>query len=384
MKVAHIITGLEDGGAEAVLYRLCVADNKNSHVVISLQGNGKYGPLLDVTGIIVHCLEMPRGSITFGGILKLVHLLRDIQPDVVQTWMYHADLIGGLVARAMGVRKVFWGLHSTTLKKGKTKRTTIIVAKINALLSRWIPKRIVSCSQKGVLVHQALGYAKDKFTVIPNGYDLRQFAFNPQLGHALKLSLSIPDEMPLFGMVGRFDPHKDHLNLIAALGLLKQDGCDFRCVLVGSGMTEENSELMSWLDKYEVHDRVLLLGQRNDIPTIMNMIDVHVLSSYGEAFPNVLCEAMACGTPCVTTDVGDAAVIVGDTGWVVAPGSVKLLSQAMFESIQMKFANLTEWEMREIKATQRIFDNFSIEIMMDFYNRMWRETEVPLSCVTND
>ena len=104
MKVAHIITGLEDGGAEAVLYRLCVADNKNSHVVISLQGDGKYGSLLNAAGVIVHYLEMPRGSITFGGILKLVRLLRDIHPDVVQTWMYHADLIVGLVARAVGVR----------------------------------------------------------------------------------------------------------------------------------------------------------------------------------------------------------------------------------------------------------------------------------------
>lgn len=373
MTVAHIITGLDDGGAEAVLYRLCVADSKNSHVVISLLGDGKYGPLLSASGVNVHCLEMPRGSITFGGILKLIRLLREIRPDVVQTWMYHADLLGGLAARAVGIRQVYWGLHHTILEKSKAKRSTIMVARFNALLSRWIPRRIVSCSQKGVLIHQALGYAKDKFEVIPNGYDLQQFSINPQLCHELKLSLSLPDDVPLFGMVGRFDPNKDHLTLIAALGLLKQEGCDFRCVLVGSGMSETNIELMSWLDKHAVRDRVVLLGQRNDIPAIMNMIDVHVLSSNGEAFPNVLCEAMACGTPCVTTDVGDAALIVGDTGWVTAANSSVLLSQTMYSAFTQLLTDTSAWEKRQNMAVQRIRENFSIDSMVDNYIQVWSD-----------
>ena len=277
MIVAHVITGLNDGGAKAVLYRLCLADSQNSHVVISLQDEAKYGPLLGKVGIAVHYLNMPRGLVTPGGIWKLARLLRKIQPNVVQTWMYHADLVGGLVARAVGIRRIFWGLHNTTLEPGKTSRATILVARMNARISRWVPKCIVSCSQKGVMLHTAIGFAASKFRVIPNGYDLHQFAPDPQAGDVLKSTLGVSNGVALLGMVARFDPQKDHLNLIAALGILKQRGYDFRCELVGGGMTETNAQVVTWLDTHQVRDRVLLLGQRNDIPAVMNALDIHVL-----------------------------------------------------------------------------------------------------------
>jgi glycosyltransferase involved in cell wall biosynthesis len=374
MIVVHVITCLNDGGAEAVLYRLCLADQQNSHVVISLRDEGKYGALLKKVGIAVHCLNMPRGLVMPGGIWKLARLLRHLRPDVVQTWMYHADWVGGLVARAVGIHRVFWGLHATNLENGMVKRATILVVRINALLSRWIPKRIVSCSQTGVVVHQAIGYTADKFIVIPNGYDLGQFAPDPQAGQALKLTLAIPDGVPLMGMVARFDPQKDHLNLIAALGLLKQGGYDFRCVLVGGGMTEANTELIAWLDTHGIREQVLLPGQRGDIPAVMNALDMVVLSSsYGEAFPNVLCEAMACGTPCVTTDVGDAGLIVGDTGWVVPAKSPESLRHAISEAIELKQANRTAWAKRQAVARQRILDNYGIGKMVAAYSQLWAE-----------
>lgn len=374
MIVVHVITCLKDGGAEAVLYRLCLADHQNLHVVVSLRDEDKYGPLLSAAGIAVHCLNMPRGRVTPGGIWKLARLLLRHRPDVVQTWMYHADLVGGVVARAVGIRRVFWGLHHTNLEMGKTSRITIWVARLNALLSRWIPKLIVSCSQKGVAVHQAIGYAPEKFRVIPNGYDLCQFAPDLQAGFALRSALAVPDGVPLLGMVARFDPQKDHHNLIDALGLLKQSDQDFRCVLVGSGITDANAEMIAWLDNQGIRDRTLLLGQRSDIPAIMNALDVHILSSaYGEAFPNVLCEAMACGTPCVTTDVGDAELIVGDTGWVVAAQSAELLAQAIADALRQRFADTAAWKRRQLDVRQRILDRFSIERMVESYNQTWAE-----------
>ncbi|MGB5324268.1 MAG: glycosyltransferase [Pseudomonadales bacterium] len=369
-----MITGLNDGGAEAVLYRLCLADQQNSHVVISLQAEGKYGSLLNTAGITVHYMNMQRWLFTPVIIWRLARLLRQLGPDVVQTWMYHGDLIGGLAARAAGIRSVFWGMHNTTLEKGKTKRATILVMRLNALLSGWIPKRIVSASQKGVVVHQALGYAKDKFRVVRYGYDLHQFAPNLQARSTLRSALDIPDGMFVLGMVARFDPHKDPLNLIRALGLLKQSGHDFRCLLIGSGMNDANVELISWLDTNNVRAEVLLLGQRNDIPTVMNALDIHVLSSaYGEAFPNVLCEAMACGTPCVTTDMGDAGVIVANTGWVVPAKSAKALAQAMTFAVEEQGADPVAWEQRQKEARLHILNNFFMEKMVDDYNRAWVE-----------
>jgi len=374
MIVAHVINGLNNGGAEAVLYRLCLADNKNTHVVISLRGEGKYGPLLKTAGITVHCLDMPRGLLTPVGLWRLARLLRHLRPDVVQTWMYHADLLGGLVARAVGIRAVFWGIRQTDLQQGKTKRTTILVARLCALLSRWVPKRIVSCAQQGMVVHQALGYAKDKFRVIPNGYDLSRLAPDAHSGCALRSTLGVPDGMPLLGNVARFHPQKDHHNLIAALGLLKQNGLDFRCLLIGDGMTDTNAELMAWLDTHNVRAEVLLLGPRSDITSVMNALDVNVLSSsYGEGFPNVLCEAMACGTPCVTTDVGDAGLIVANTGWVVPARSAEALARAMTAAIEEQLADPVAWELRQKQAYLRIHNNFSNEEMVRNFNLVWLE-----------
>ena len=374
MIVAHVITGLNNGGAEAVLYRLCLADSKNTHVVTSLRGEGKYGPLLKTAGITVHCLDMPRGLLTPVGLWRLARLLRHLRPDVVQTWMYHADLLGGLVARAVGIRAVFWGIRQTDLQQGKTKRTTILVARLCALLSRWVPKRIVSCAQQGMVVHQALGYAKDKFRVIPNGYDLSRLAPDAHSGCALRSTLGVPDGMPLLGNVARFHPQKDHHNLIAALGLLKQNGLDFRCLLIGDGMTDTNAELMAWLDTHNVRAEVLLLGPRSDITSVMNALDVNVLSSsYGEGFPNVLCEAMACGTPCVTTDVGDAGLIVANTGWVVPARSAEALARAMTAAIEEQLADPVAWELRQKQAHLRIHNNYSNEEMVRNFNLVWLE-----------
>lgn len=176
-------------------------------------------------------------------------------------------------------------------------------------------------------------------------------------------------------MVARFDPQKDHLNLVSALGLLKRNGLDFRCALVGSGMSESNTKLTHWLDTHEIRNRVMLLGQRSDIPAVMNALDVHVLSSaFGEAFPNVLCEAMACGTPCVTTDAGDAGLIVGNNGWVVPAKSAEALAFAMADAIKQHWGYPTAWSTRQTEARQSILERFSIEKMVDSYNRVWHET----------
>ena len=180
--------------------------------------------------------------------------------------------------------------------------------------------------------------------------------------------------MPLLGLVARFDPQKDHLNLICALGLLKQSSRDFRCLLIGGGMTSANADLIAWLDTHNIRAEVPLLGQRSDIPSVMNALDVHVLSSsFGEAFPNVLCEAMACGTPCVTTDVGDAGLIVAKTGWVVPARSAVALAQAMTAAIEQLVADPLAWEHRQNEARLRILNNFSIEKMVDSFNLTWVE-----------
>lgn len=370
-KVAHIITGLNDGGAEAVLYRLCTSDTENRHVVISLMDEGKYGPLLRSAGVEVYTLGMPRGKVTIEALVRLWRLLRSVRPDVVQTWMYHADLVGGVVARLAGVSTVCWGIRHTTLEPGLSSRTTIMVARICARLSRWVPRTIVACSYEAARVHQALGYAPQSFVVVPNGYDLDRFAPDARARERLRAEWNVDAHTPLIGMVARFDPQKDHANLLAALGLLKEQGVEFRCVLVGTGMDKTNEALAKRIAETGLDGHVYLLGRRNDIPVVMSALDVHVLSSaFGEAFPNVLAEAMACGTPCVTTDVGDAAFIVGETGWVVPPRDNRALAEALVAALT-QWQNRDSWQARKSACRERIATHFTLDAMISGYRKVW-------------
>jgi glycosyltransferase involved in cell wall biosynthesis len=220
-------------------------------------------------------------------------------------------------------------------------------------------------------VYEALGYDRSKMRFIPNGYDLLDFTPQPEAGAALRESLIIPLDMPLIGTVGRYDPQKDHANLLHALAILQSRDLAFRCVLVGSQLDGKNTELMALIEQLGLQDRIILLGRRNDIPAVMSALDVHVLPSAGEAFPNVVAEAMACETPCVVTDVGDAAYIVGDTGWVVPPKDAEALASVIEQA--MNASTSPEWAERCRAARTRIEQQFDIQKMVSAYHAVWSE-----------
>ena len=370
-RVVHIITGLNDGGAEGVLFRLCLNSTNNRHIVISLMDKGKYGPLLEDAGVSVYYLGMNPGRPSIKRFLKLVSLIRSEEPDAVQTWMYHADLLGGLAAKFAGVRKIVWGIRHSTLEKGKAKNSTIAIARLCAVLSRFVPEKIVCCADKALSVHRDVGYAARKLLVIPNGYDLSKFMVDEQSGSQVRASLGISPETFLLGKVGRYDPFKDHDNLLSALYELQLSGIDFKCLLVGRGLTTENSELIARINELRLTDRVILAGQRTDIPAVMNALDLHVLSSSSEGFPNVLAEAMACGTPAVSTDVGDAGEIVGDPALLCPPRNPKALSELMLAMHAEWLERPDDWAERRIRCVEHIKTNFSIERMVAAYEQCW-------------
>lgn len=371
--ICHIITGLNDGGAEAVLYRLCKHDQANHHRVISLSGTGKYGPMLELLGVSVTAVNMSPRRPSPLALFRLVKLLRQEKPDVVQTWMYHADLLGGVAARIAGIKKIFWGIRHTTLEPGKSKITTIWIVKFLAKLSLWLPARIAVCAKQAMDVHEALGYNHAIMRLIPNGYDTADFTSRPEEARFLRAEWGVGPNMALIGTVGRYDPQKDHANLLQALALLHFRNIPLRCVLVGTNMDNDNQELIAQIQHLELEETVNLLGRRTDIPAVMSALDVHVLpSAYGEAFPNVVAEAMACETPCVVTDVGDAAYIVGDTGWVVSPRDPEALANAIGRALKLRQND--KWKQRCVSARARIEQQFDIERMIVAYHELWCES----------
>jgi glycosyltransferase involved in cell wall biosynthesis len=371
--VLHIITGLGLGGAESELYRMVVADKSRRHQVISLTDGGVFQADIEAAGIQVDTLNMPRSRLTLKGLAKLYRLVKSVDPDIVQTWMYHADLVGGVVARVASRAHIFWGIHNSETDSEGTPWQTRFVIWLCAKLSYVVPDAAISCSEAGRGVHVALGYQPKKLTVVHNGYDFSQFSPNADARAQLRAEWSVTEDDILFGMVGRWHPQKDHANLLQALHLLSQNGVtNWRCVLVGPDVDGDNAALVKIVADYGLADKVLLLGPRDDIPSVMNAIDLKILpSAFGEAFPNVLVEAMACGTPCVTTDIGDAAVIVGGIGYVVPASDPVALSGAIQEAVADK-ADPDVWARKADGGRRRVNDHYSLAAMIEAYAAVWK------------
>lgn len=373
LRIVHVITGLGQGGAESVLWRLSTFPGQDAeHIVVSLTDDGLYGERLRAVGVAVHALGMPRGRITLGGFLALRRLIAEARPDAVQTWMYHADLIGGLAARLAGVRAIAWGIRNSGAHLERSSRSARMVLRACALLSGVLPGAIVCAAQNAAERHAAKGYRRDRMVVIANGYDLSRYAPDAAARARVRAEWGLDGDVPVIGCVARWDPLKDHANLLRAVAALVRDGRDagLRCVLVGRGMTADNPDLMAWVDKLDLRERLVLAGPSDDVPAVMNGLDLHVLSSCAEGFPNVVAEAMACGVYCVATDVGDAAYIIGDTGVVVPPEQPEALARGI-ESALREVAARGRGRAGEA-GRARVLEHFDLARMVQRYIAVWR------------
>jgi glycosyltransferase involved in cell wall biosynthesis len=368
-RIVHIITTLSRGGAEANLYRLiCATRDSWDTVVISLADEGVYGVKLRTLGVTVLCCRINGAVGLFPGFLRLLGFMRRLRPDVVQTWMYHADLLGGVAARLLGFNAVLWGIRCLK-QRASVNWSTRVATRLCALLSGTVPVAIVSCSAQAAAEHRRSGYAGSKLMVIPNGYDCGTLRLDRPAGQQLRSRWGVRPGEVLIGMVARWDPLKDHANLLTALRLLAREHDQIRCVLVGQGMEPGNRELDELLQQNSLRSRVVLAGPQDDIGAVMSALDLHVLSSMSEAFPNVVAEAMACGTPCVVTDVGDAAMIVGDQGWCVPPRDPAALCAAMHAALTLLASGASD--ALRAACRQRIEEKFGHENMASAYQDAW-------------
>jgi len=311
MKILHIITGLNIGGAEVMLKRLI--ESKPSEfpntVAVSLTSLGVIGESLRARCVRVHALGMT--SVWHSPIVlwQLVRLIHQYQPDIVQTWMYHADFLGGLAARLAGYRAIVWGIRSTAIPQGPFSFTFWLV-RLCAICSHIVPHQIICCAKSAKEAHIKLGYAAHRMTVIPNGYDFSAFDcyLNSRAESRMKLGYDVDDIV--IGAVGRFDPLKDFHNFVtAASGLATKKG-NVKFLMVGRNIEWSNHTLREWIESEGLVKNFQLVGEQSDVPFFLSAMDIFCLSSVDEAFPNVVVEAMAMGLPCVVTRAGDAADII--------------------------------------------------------------------------
>lgn len=317
--VMHVIIGLNTGGAELMLKRLieCFqAQPRYRHSVVSLTGYGTVGPALLARGVEVRALEMRSWRDLPSVFLRLVRVIRASNPDVVQTWMYHADLIGGVAARVAGNRQVIWGIRTTAVSAGG-KRSTLAIRTVCSALSNWIPRAIVCAADASRVAHIAAGYEGSRMVVIPNGFDFSRLTATSDERAVLRETCGFSGDDVVVGTVGRFHRAKDHANFVRAAGIAASKHKNVRFLMVGRDLDANNRELQGWIDATGYGDRFVLLGERKDVPICLSVMDVFCQSSRTEGFPNAVGEAMAMGLPCVATDVGDSAILIGDAGIIV-------------------------------------------------------------------
>ena len=338
ISITYLITGLFTGGAETMLLKLLQHLDRSRFTprVISLSTKGEIGPRIEALGVPVQALGMQSGVPSPVRFARLVWLLRASRPLVVHTWMYHADLLGGLSARLAGCKNVIWGVRSSHLSSTESKRSTLMVMKACAAVSGWVPSKILSCSHRAKAVHVAAGYVEDKINVIPNGFDLGCFAPDTAARSSVRAELGLSMDTPLVGLMARHDPQKSHSGFFEAAARLREHLPQVHFVLAGTGIDACNAALTAAVVQKGLQAHAHLIGRRDDMPRLMAALDVLASSSsYGEAFPNVLGEAMACGVPCVVTDVGDSAEIVGPTGRVVPPGDMTGLADQLLAVLRL-------------------------------------------------
>ena len=369
LRVCHLITSLATGGAETALFRLVTATDrmKQEQVVISLTDEGVYGPRLREAGISVFALGMQRGRFSLSAFLRLVRLLRQQKPDVIQTWLYHADLLGLLAGGIAGIRRIAWNIRCSVTDERYVRGQAGVVLRLLALLSP-IPRAVVSNSTAGQRVHTSLGYRPRQWRIIPNGLDIATFRPDPTAYRDMRVELGVPPETLLVGLVARYDPLKDYPTFLQTAVRVIRRRRDVHFVAVGSGVSPANKDLARLLRHLAISDRVHLLGERRDTPRLNAAFDVAMCTSTGEGFPNVLIEAMSCGVPCVSTDVGDAAVVIADTGLVAPAADPDKLAEAVLQLVE---TDPVRRHARGAAARQRVQEHYSLPIMVAHYQALY-------------
>lgn len=338
-------------------------------VVVSLTSLGVIGESLRSEGVRVHALGMSSAFYFPITLWRLVRLIRQDQPRIVQTWMYHADLLGGLAARLAGCCAIVWGIRSTAIPQGILSVTYWLV-RLCAIFSHFVPHRIICCANSAKAAHLKLGYAAHKMIVIPNGYDFSVYDRSlPTRGEARQKAGFAVDEI-VIGAVGRFDPLKDFHNFVIAASRLVARRSNVKFLMVGRNLEWSNSTLRGWIEDAGLVKNFQLVGEQSDVPFFLSVMDVFCLSSVNEAFPNVVVEAMAMGLPCVVTRAGDAADILGDDVFVVPVKDPVSLADAL---LRMCDLNPVDRRMLGERNAGKVRGEYGIENIRQKYEEVYSE-----------
>ena len=371
IRILHVITGLNQGGAEGMLVRLLRGLDRGifDQKVVSLTDRGVFGETIEAAGISLANLGMTGFQTIPRTLQRLRSIIATYRPDIVQTWLYHADLVGLVAAKLSGDAAVVWNIRCAGLAPGDAPRSTHWLIRLLARLS-YMPEVVLFNSVAGQRSHRAIGYRPRAELTIPNGFDLQTWRPDARSRMEFREEVGVKGSTFLVGMAARYHHIKDHRCFFGAAARIRASRADARFVLAGPGIAWSNDSLAADIERFGLRDCVILLGSRSDMVGMMAGLDCLVLTSTSEGFPNVIGEAMASGVPCVTTDAGDAGLIMASTGSVVPVGDAGGIADGV---LALMARTPEERAILAARCRVRIEENFAIERVLACYADLYKE-----------
>ena len=339
-KVLHFITGVGGGGAENFMRSLVGAMHNSAWqtvvIAVRVHPHEALAEQLRAAGVTVHDLN-ETALLNPRVWLAARRLIAQENPDVVQTWMHHADFIGSVAALAVGVRNIVWGVRATEVFRnpGDSDLKMRLFYFALRIASKVLPRKIIANSNAAITVHRGMGYPQRKLVWIPNGVNATRFTPNDALGKATRAELGIPAEAPVVGFVGRFHEIKDLTTFFKAAHLVQRERANVHFVLVGGSEAELRDDAGAACRALPHRGHVHFIPFGSATEKYYPAFTLFTLTSRSEAFPNVVLEAMACGVPAITTNAGDCAAMLKDLGSVVPVGDFEALAKAWMATLDM-------------------------------------------------
>ena len=384
VKILHIITALNFGGAENMLAKLIEQGSADDHEVLSLLPPGPAAKRITACGVRVHTLGMRRGLAGPSSLLRLRRLVEKIAPDLIHGWMYHGNLAASLARKLCGQpTPLVWNVRHSIPDLAMESWQTRQLLKLSAWISSG-PQAIIYNAQVSRQQHEALGYASDRAVILPNGFDIQRFRPDPDARQLAQNLFGFSDKAFRIACVARYHPMKDQGRLLAAVSQARAKGADMQLLLVGHGFENPPAQFTASIANGVTQDCVLTCGARSDVAEWLPGIDLLVLpSAWGEGFPNVIGEALACGVPVVATDVGDSALIVGEEGMVIPPKDTDALARAL---LTMAALPATKRAAMGLAGRKRIASRYALKNIAADYDALhstcrdqWHQSEFAMS-----
>jgi glycosyltransferase involved in cell wall biosynthesis len=379
MKITHIINSLKKGGAEGNLYRLCKFHKKKYKskidiTIITLIDNGFYETELKKAGIKIFSLGIDRKNNHIGFIKKILTLRKFIKkknPDIIQSWMYHSNFFT-LFFPKIFYDKIFWNIRHAELNSKISKKMTILLSIVCGLFSKVVPKKIVYCSERSIEFHENQHlYSKNKTVLIYNGCSDKTYYPSKYSRSNFRKTNKINKSDIILGYAGRYAKQKNIKSLLFAFLKITKMHNNVYLYMVGKDINLLNKELTTLILDLKIENKIFFLGEQKNLLKFYNGIDLLVLTSHSESFPNVVAEAMLCSTPVLSSNAGCSKKIIKNCGFIMNNNDHPSIYKNLIRTINFYKYKRKEWKLLKKNSRLQIQKNFSIPNMANIYMKNW-------------